>query len=75
MKSEMRRQLARLSFEEKIRKVTELIRLSQKIKNSGDDAAFDAGDRRSCRLTNTKALESGMQEKRERFVEKSGDQN
>jgi hypothetical protein len=32
MKPEMRQQLARLSFEEKIRKVSELIRLSRKVK-------------------------------------------
>lgn len=32
MKSEMRHKLAQLPFEEKIRKVGELIRLSQKIK-------------------------------------------
>ena len=32
MKPEMRRKLARLPFEEKIRKVGELIRLSRKVK-------------------------------------------
>jgi hypothetical protein len=32
MKTEMRRELAQLSFEEKIRKVGELIRLSRKVK-------------------------------------------
>jgi hypothetical protein len=32
MKPEIRQQLARLSFEEKIRKVGELIRLSRKVK-------------------------------------------
>jgi len=32
MKPEMRHQLAQLSFEEKIRKVGELIRLSRKVK-------------------------------------------
>jgi hypothetical protein len=32
MKPEFRRELARLSFEEKIRKVAELIRLSRKVK-------------------------------------------
>jgi hypothetical protein len=32
MKTEMRHQLAQLSFEEKIRKVSELIRLSRKVK-------------------------------------------
>ena len=35
MKKELRRGLARLSFEEKIRKVGELIRLRQKIKSGG----------------------------------------
>jgi hypothetical protein len=33
MKPEMRQELAELSFEEKIRRVGELIRLSRKIKN------------------------------------------
>jgi hypothetical protein len=33
MKSEMRHQLAQLSFEDKIRKVSELIRLSRKVKS------------------------------------------
>jgi hypothetical protein len=33
MKSEMRRELAQLSFEEKIRKVSELIHLSRKVKS------------------------------------------
>jgi hypothetical protein len=33
MKSEMRHELAQLSFEEKIRKVSELIHLSQKVKS------------------------------------------
>ena len=33
MKAEMRQQLARLPFENKIRKVNELIQLSRKIKN------------------------------------------
>ncbi|HWY49988.1 MAG TPA: hypothetical protein VNW72_00750 [Chthoniobacterales bacterium] len=32
MKSEMRQKLAQLPFEEKIRKVSELIRLSRKVK-------------------------------------------
>ena len=80
MKPEMRQQLARLSFEEKIRKVSELIRLSRKIKSSKDDAVLarldkavaelDAGYRRSRRLTDAEAIESGMQEKRKRFVGK-----
>lgn len=33
MKSEMRHELAQLSFEEKIRKVSELIHLSHKVKS------------------------------------------
>jgi hypothetical protein len=33
MKPEFRRQLAQLSFEEKIRKVSELIRLARKVKH------------------------------------------
>ena len=33
MKSEFRQQLARLSFEEKIKKVSELIRLSRNVKH------------------------------------------
>lgn len=38
MKSEMRQKLAQLPFEEKIRKVSELIRLSRKVKGSTEDA-------------------------------------
>ena len=37
MKSEFRRELAQLSFEEKIRMVGELIQLSRKVKASNDD--------------------------------------
>jgi hypothetical protein len=33
MKTEMRHELAQLSFEEKIRKVSQLIRLSRKVKH------------------------------------------
>jgi hypothetical protein len=42
MKSEMRQKLAQLPFEEKIRKVGELIRLRQKIKakNLSEEAAL-----------------------------------
>ena len=41
MKSEMRQQLARLSFEEKIRKVSELIQLSHKVKASSEGALLE----------------------------------
>jgi len=49
MKSEMRRELARESFEEKIRKVGELISLSRKAKaesasNSEDNEAFNGAE-------------------------------
>jgi hypothetical protein len=50
MKPEMRQQLARLSFEEKIRKVSELIRLSRKIKSSSDDAVLARLDRAGAEL-------------------------
>lgn len=40
MKSEMRDKLARLPFEEKIRKVSELIRLRQKIKADVSEEAL-----------------------------------
>jgi hypothetical protein len=42
MKPEFRRELAQLSFEEKIRKVGELIRLSRKSKNQR--SAEESGD-------------------------------
>jgi hypothetical protein len=42
MKPEMRRKLAQLPFEEKIRKVGELIRLSAKIKADGSNVSADA---------------------------------
>jgi hypothetical protein len=49
MKSEFRRELAQQSFEEKIRKVGELISLSRKVKNAGsndsdENAAFNGGE-------------------------------
>jgi hypothetical protein len=49
MKSEMRRELAQESFEEKIRKVGELISLSRKIKadaanDSDENAAFNGAE-------------------------------
>ncbi len=42
MKSEMRQQLAQLPFEEKIRKVGELIRLRQKIKTGVSKVSEEA---------------------------------
>ena len=42
MKSEMRQQLAQLPFEEKIRKVAELIRLRQKIKTGVSKVSEEA---------------------------------
>jgi len=42
MKSEMRQQLAQLPFEEKIRKVSELIRLRQKIKTGVSKVSEEA---------------------------------
>ena len=42
MKSEMRDKLAQLPFEEKIRKVGELIRLRQKIKSGISDISEEA---------------------------------
>lgn len=52
MKSDMRRELAREPFEKKIRKVSQLIQLSAKLK------AQRASE------PDTKPFESGMQEKR-----------
>jgi hypothetical protein len=47
MKSEMRHKLAQLPFEEKIRKVSELILLPRKVKNQRvrEDASNYAGSR------------------------------
>jgi hypothetical protein len=42
MKPEMRRELAQLPFEEKIRKIGELIRLRQKIKTDVSNASEEA---------------------------------
>ena len=42
MKSEMRHKLAQLPFEEKIRKVGELIRVRQKIKTAGSNVSEEA---------------------------------
>jgi hypothetical protein len=43
MKAEMRQKLAQLPFEEKIRKVGELIRLRQKIKSDASNVSEQAG--------------------------------
>lgn len=57
MKTEMRRELAQLSFEQKIRKVGELIRLSRKVKREQPRGS----------LRDPKAMEVFMSErKRER---------
>jgi hypothetical protein len=45
MKPEMRQQLAQQSFEEKIRKVSELIQLSRKMKASSEGALLERLDR------------------------------
>ena len=42
MKPQMRHKLAQLPFEEKIRKVGELIRLRQKIKTAGSNVSEEA---------------------------------
>jgi hypothetical protein len=44
MKPGMRHQLAQLPFEEKIRKVGELIRLRQKIKKNARDESFNGAE-------------------------------
>jgi hypothetical protein len=61
MKSEFRRELAQLPFEEKIRKVGELIRLSRKIK-----APRDAEESISYRgsLKGTKAMDVFISERK-----------
>jgi ABC-type Na+ transport system ATPase subunit NatA len=61
MKPEMRRKLAQLPFEEKIRKVGELIRLRQKIKtdvsNVSEEAALLASlDKAASELTAGKGI-------------------
>jgi len=51
MKPEMRQQLAGLSFEEKIRKVGELIRLSRKVKAStAEDVLLARSDKAAAEL-------------------------
>jgi hypothetical protein len=44
MKPEMRHKLAQLPFEEKIRKVSELIQLRQKIKKDARDESFNGAE-------------------------------
>jgi hypothetical protein len=71
MKPEFREKLAQLPFEEKIRKVGELIRLSQKVKTqrAADRSAShpQAGLENPQSLKGTKAMEIFMSErKRER---------
>ena len=56
MKPEMRQRLARLSFEEKIRKVSDLIRLSRKIKSSSGDAALARLDKAAAELNAGKGV-------------------
>ena len=56
MKPEMRQQLARLSFEEKIRKVSDLIRLSRKIKSSSGDAVLGRLDKAAAELDSGKGV-------------------
>ena len=50
MKSDMRDVLADQSFEEKIRKVGELIQLSRKVKTSSDDALLARLDKAAAEL-------------------------
>ncbi len=56
MKPEMRQQLAQLPFEEKIRKVGELIRLSRKVKTSSDDALLARLDKAAAELDAGKGM-------------------
>jgi len=56
MKPEMRQQLARLSFEQKIRKVSDLIRLSRKIKSSSGDAVLGRLDKAAAELDSGKGV-------------------
>jgi hypothetical protein len=50
MKLEFREKLAQQSFEEKIRKVGELIELSRKVKTSSDDALLARLDKAAAEL-------------------------
>jgi hypothetical protein len=56
MKSEMRQQPARQSFEEKIRKVSELIRLSGKVKASSEGGLLERLDRAAGELDAAKGV-------------------
>jgi len=56
MKPERRQQLARLSFEQKIRKVSDLIRLSRKIKSSSGDAVLGRLDKAAAELDSGKGV-------------------
>ena len=50
MKSEMRRSLAKEPFEQKVRKVGQLIRLSRKVKASSEDALLARLDKAAAEL-------------------------
>ena len=56
MKPEFRRDLARLPFEEKIRKVGELIQLSRQVKISSEDALVERLDRAAAGLDASKEV-------------------
>ena len=56
MKPEMRQKLAQLPFEQKIRKVGELIQLSRKVKTSSDDALLARLDRAAAELDAAKGV-------------------
>jgi len=56
MKAEFRDKLARLPFEEKIRKVGELIQLSRQVKISSDDALVERLDRAAAELDASKGV-------------------
>jgi prephenate dehydrogenase len=56
MKPEMRQQLAQQSFEEKIRKVSELIQLSRKMKTSSEGALLERLDRAAAELDAGKSV-------------------
>jgi hypothetical protein len=67
MKTEMRRDLARQSFEEKIRKVGELIRLSRKVKAQRTNSSTQSSVANRGSLKGTEAMKVFFSErKRER---------
>jgi hypothetical protein len=67
MKTEMRRDLARQSFEEKIRKVGELIRLSRKVKAQRINSSTQSSVASRGSLKDTEAMKVFVSErKRER---------